>query len=75
MITGKRPVEAVARVRQDMLPPALQASDRSRGRQCTPMNTLQLALTCKLAQVSTNRVLGDPQLECQVPRNDLTVGS
>ena len=30
MITGKRPVEAVARVRQDMLPPALQAADRSR---------------------------------------------
>jgi serine/threonine protein kinase len=30
MITGKRPVEAVARVRQDMLPPAAQAADRSR---------------------------------------------
>jgi serine/threonine protein kinase len=30
MITGKRPVEAVARVRQDMLPPAMQAADRSR---------------------------------------------
>ena len=30
MITGKRPVEAVARVRQDMLPPAVQAADRSR---------------------------------------------
>jgi serine/threonine protein kinase len=30
MITGKRPVEAVARVRQDMLPPALQTSDRNR---------------------------------------------
>jgi serine/threonine protein kinase len=30
MITGKRPVEAVARVRQDMLPPALQAADRGR---------------------------------------------
>jgi serine/threonine protein kinase len=30
MITGKRPVEAVARVRQDMLPPATQAADRSR---------------------------------------------
>jgi serine/threonine protein kinase len=30
MITGKRPVEAVARVRQDMLPPAAQAADRNR---------------------------------------------
>jgi len=30
MITGKRPVEAVARVRQDMLPPAAQAADRGR---------------------------------------------
>ena len=30
MITGKRPVEAVARVRQDMLPPAAQAADRAR---------------------------------------------
>jgi len=30
MITGKRPVEAVARVRQDMLPPATQAADRNR---------------------------------------------
>jgi serine/threonine protein kinase len=30
MITGKRPVEAVARVRHDMLPPAAQAVDRSR---------------------------------------------
>jgi len=30
MITGKRPVEAVARVRQDMLPPAAQAADRTR---------------------------------------------
>src|ERR1700704_4155702 len=30
MITGKRPVEAVARVRQDMLPPAVQAADRTR---------------------------------------------
>jgi len=30
MITGKRPVEAVARVRQDMLPPAVQAADRDR---------------------------------------------
>jgi hypothetical protein len=30
MITGKRPVEAVARVRQDMLPPATQAADRTR---------------------------------------------
>ncbi|HET7765609.1 MAG TPA: serine/threonine-protein kinase [Burkholderiales bacterium] len=30
MITGKRPVEAVARVRQDMLPPAVQAADRNR---------------------------------------------
>ena len=30
MITGKRPVEAVARVRQDMLPPATQAGDRTR---------------------------------------------
>src|SRR5260370_24767927 len=30
MITGKRPVEAVARVRQDMLPPAAQAADRER---------------------------------------------
>src|SRR5262245_1226768 len=30
MITGKRPVEAVARVRQDMLPPASQAADRGR---------------------------------------------
>ena len=30
MITGKRPVEAVARVRQDMLPPATQAADRGR---------------------------------------------
>ena len=30
MITGKRPVEAVARVRQDMLPPAAQAADRDR---------------------------------------------
>jgi serine/threonine protein kinase len=30
MITGKRPVEAVARVRQDMLPPAAQTADRSR---------------------------------------------
>ena len=30
MITGKRPVEAVARVRHDMLPPALQAADRNR---------------------------------------------
>src|SRR5262245_49529389 len=30
MITGKRPVEAVARVRQDMLPPAMQAADRAR---------------------------------------------
>ena len=30
MITGKRPVEAVARVRQDMLPPVLQAADRNR---------------------------------------------
>ena len=30
MITGKRPVEAVARVRQDMLPPATQAADRAR---------------------------------------------
>ncbi len=29
MITGKRPVEAVARVRQDMLPPAAQAANRS----------------------------------------------
>jgi len=28
--TGKRPVEAVARVRQDMLPPAAQAADRNR---------------------------------------------
>ena len=30
MIIGKRPVEAVARVRQDMLPPAVQVADRSR---------------------------------------------
>jgi serine/threonine protein kinase len=30
MITGKRPVEAVARVRQDMLPPAAQTADRNR---------------------------------------------
>lgn len=30
MITGKRPVEAVARVRQDMLPPATQAADSKR---------------------------------------------
>ena len=30
MITGKRPVEAVARVRQDMLPPAVQSAERSR---------------------------------------------
>jgi len=30
MIIGKRPVEAVARVRQDMLPPAVQAADRNR---------------------------------------------
>src|SRR5256885_14273903 len=30
MIVGKRPVEAVARVRQDMLPPAVQVADRSR---------------------------------------------
>jgi serine/threonine protein kinase len=30
MITGKRPVEAVARVRHDMLPPAVQAADRTR---------------------------------------------
>src|SRR5437667_286467 len=30
MIIGKRPVEAVARVRQDMLPPAVQLADRSR---------------------------------------------
>jgi serine/threonine protein kinase len=30
MLTGKRPVEAVARVRQDMLPPATQAADRNR---------------------------------------------
>jgi serine/threonine protein kinase len=30
MITGKRPVEAVARVRHDMLPPAVQAADRNR---------------------------------------------
>lgn len=30
MITGKRPVEAVARVRQDMLPPAVQAADVNR---------------------------------------------
>jgi len=30
MITGKRPVEAVARVRHDMLPPAMQAADRKR---------------------------------------------
>jgi serine/threonine protein kinase len=30
MITAKRPVEAVARVRQDMLPPATQAADRAR---------------------------------------------
>jgi serine/threonine protein kinase len=30
MITGKRPVEAVARVRQDMLPPAVQSADRDR---------------------------------------------
>ncbi|HXZ53985.1 MAG TPA: serine/threonine-protein kinase [Burkholderiales bacterium] len=30
MITGKRPIEAVARVRQDMLPPAAQAADRNR---------------------------------------------
>lgn len=30
MITGKRPVEAVARVRQDMLPAAVQSADRSR---------------------------------------------
>src|SRR6266513_2530551 len=30
MITGKRPVEAVARVRQDMLPPAGQTADRDR---------------------------------------------
>jgi len=29
MIIGKRPVEAVARVRQDMLPPAVQLADRS----------------------------------------------
>src|SRR5712664_2546473 len=29
-IIGKRPVEAVARVRQDMLPPAVQVADRSR---------------------------------------------
>src|SRR5258705_8511657 len=30
MIIGKRPMEAVARVRQDMLPPAVQVADRSR---------------------------------------------
>jgi serine/threonine-protein kinase len=30
MVTGKRPVEAVARVRQDMLPPATQVADRAR---------------------------------------------
>src|SRR5712692_3028870 len=30
MIIGKRPVEAVARVRQDMLPPAVQVADRNR---------------------------------------------
>src|SRR6266568_7916589 len=30
MMIGKRPVEAVARVRQDMLPPAVQVADRSR---------------------------------------------
>src|SRR3989440_7825330 len=30
MIIGKRPVEAVARVRPDMLPPAVQVADRSR---------------------------------------------
>src|SRR4029077_4095668 len=30
MITGKRPVEAVARVRQDMLPPSAQTADRAR---------------------------------------------
>ena len=30
MIIGKRPVEAVARVREDMLPPAVQVADRSR---------------------------------------------
>ena len=30
MVIGKRPVEAVARVRQDMLPPAVQVADRSR---------------------------------------------
>jgi serine/threonine protein kinase len=30
MIVGKRPVEAVARVRQDMLPPAQQAADAGR---------------------------------------------
>ena len=30
MVTGKRPVEAVARVRQDMLPPAVQTADRGR---------------------------------------------
>ncbi|HTF13235.1 MAG TPA: serine/threonine-protein kinase [Burkholderiales bacterium] len=30
MIVGKRPVEAVARVRQDMLPPAVQTADRTR---------------------------------------------
>src|SRR5438552_18066479 len=30
MIIGKRPVEAAARLRQDMLPPAVQVADRSR---------------------------------------------
>jgi serine/threonine protein kinase len=30
MIIGKRPVEAVARVRHDMLPPAVQTADRTR---------------------------------------------